>query len=88
MPTKAIALALALLATGCNITVRDEVLTENPRTAIIVAQTRRAQLISEVEQLERLLRRTVAIDARAVVQSNINRLRFEIDQLNAMIEGR
>lgn len=87
MPTKAIALALALLATGCNITVRDEV-PENPRTAIIVAQTRRAQLISEVEQLERLLRRTVAIDARAVVQSNINRLRFEIDQLNAMIEGR
>lgn len=81
-----IALALALLAGGCNLTVRDGVQTENPQTAILVAQTRRAQLLTEIEQLERLLRRTATIDGRAIVQSHINRLRFELEQLNAIIQ--
>lgn len=84
MHAKAV-LLLALLAAGCNLTVRDGV-QDNSQTAIIAAQTRRTQLISEVEQLERLLRRTVAIEARATIQSNINRARFEIERLNAIID--
>lgn len=84
MPIKA--LLLALLLAGCNVTVRDELQSDNQQGVIIAAQTRRAQLISEIEQLERVLRRTVAIDARAAIQSNINRLRFEIERLNAIID--
>lgn len=84
MRVKAAAL-LALLVGGCNLTVRDTVQTDN-QLAVIAAQTRRAQLIAEIEQLERLLRRTVTIDGRAVIQSNINRLRFEVEQLNAIIQ--
>lgn len=69
---------------ACNLTVRDTALPD-PATVVLAAQTRRAQLIVEQEQLERLLRRTVAIDARAVIQSSINRHRFEIEQLNKLI---
>jgi hypothetical protein len=76
---------LALVAAGCNVTVREDWQTVNRQTEIIAAQTRRAQMMVELEQLERLLRRTVAIEARAVIQSSINRLRFELEQLNVVI---
>lgn len=79
-------LALALLAGACNLTVREGP-AENPQTAVLVAQTRRAHLLREIELLERLLRRTVAIDTRTIIQSDINRMRFEIERLNAVIEG-
>ena len=78
--------ALALLTAGCNVTWRDNWQVDTRQTAIIAAQTRRTQLITEIEVLERALRRTVAIDSRAVIQSNINRLRYEVEQLNAVIQ--
>ena len=86
MLSKAALLLLALLTAGCNVTLRDVWTVDVRQTAIIAAQNRRAQLITELEVLERLLRRTVAIDNRAVIQSSINRHRFEIEQLNAIIE--
>lgn len=86
MRSSVVLLLLALLTASCNVTLRDEWPIENRQTAIIAAQTRRVQLITEIEVLERLLRRTVAVDSRAVIQSQINRMRFEIEQLNAVID--
>lgn len=85
MLAKAAAALLALLMGGCILTVRDNVPTDNGQTAIIVAQSRRIQLIGQIEQLERVLRRPLTIEARAAIQSNINRLRFEIERLNLII---
>jgi 5,10-methylene-tetrahydrofolate dehydrogenase/methenyl tetrahydrofolate cyclohydrolase len=86
MQNKFAVLVLALLVGGCNVTVREDWQIVNRQTEIIAAQTRRAQLIVEQERLERLLRRTVVIDDRAVIQSQINRARFEVEQLNSIID--
>lgn len=83
---KAALLSVALLTGGCNVIVRDQWQTDARYTAVIVAQTRRAQLLVEIERLEKLLRRTTAVDMRAVLHSQLNRARYEIDQLNVIIE--
>lgn len=77
---------LALLIGGCNVTWRDNWAVDTRYAAVLAAQTRRTQLLIEVERFERMLRRTVAIETRALIQSQINRARFEIEQLNAIIE--
>lgn len=85
---RAALILVAMLIAGCNVTVRDEYWAPASRqTEIITAQTRRAQVLEELERLQRLQRRTVNIDDRAVIQSQINRARFELEQLNAIIDG-
>lgn len=84
--SKIVLVLIALLVGGCNVVWRDTWAVDSRYAALLAAQTRRSELIKEVELLERLLRRTVAIDNRAMLQSAINRKRFEIEQLNAIIE--
>lgn len=75
-----------LVTTGCNLTWRDNWAADARYAAIIAAQTRRTQLITQTVILERMHQRTIATDTRAIIQSQINRNRFEIEQLNAIIE--
>ena len=75
-----------LVTTGCNLTWRDNWAVDSRQAAVLAAQTRRTQLITQIVILERLQARNAAIDTRALIQSQINRYRFEIEQLNAIIE--
>lgn len=78
---------ISIVLAGCNVTVRDEYLVAaSPRIEVLAAQTRRVQILTELEVLERQHRRTLRIEDRAVIQSQINRLRFELEELNAIIQ--
>jgi len=48
-------------------------------------EIRRAQIIRQIEQLQRILRRTWNVNERAVLAGELNRQQIELQQINLML---
>lgn len=72
---------LALLLAGC----------WEQRTAsieVLTAETRRAQVVADIAQLNWVLRHTGRMERRIVIEGILVERRAELDRLNAVIAGR
>ena len=70
---------------GCEVTIREprtEVLTVD---TIMIARTRRAQLIAEIARINHVLRFTRAAENRIVLEQALNDRTLELERINAII---
>jgi len=78
-------IGLCFVLAGCDITVRE------PRTdlltvdTILIARTRRAQLIAEISRINHVLRFTRAAENRIVLEQALNDRTVELERLNVIV---
>jgi hypothetical protein len=79
---RAATIALTLLLAGCNLTFERDLAVED---TLMIARTRRAQVIAEIERLNVVLQRTRVVDNRIVLQAAINSYQSELIGLNSLL---
>ena len=81
---KWLAIGLSFLLVGCDLTVRDrtDLLTVD---TIIIARTRRAQIIAEIARINHVLRFTRTAENRIVLEQALNDRQVELERLNVIV---